>query len=123
MPLVRALSIGLVVLGVAALWLWHSRADDAWRVSAAFSWLLGCIVSGFLACAHAWRMKLREDGVPPELATMERFDARLLGRLDAPPPRLGDEWVRCIVAGMAWSAVGLAGLAVFYYGHLSIAFG
>ncbi len=120
MPLVRALSIGLVTLGigVAALWLWG--AENALQLSATFSWLLACIVVGFLSCAHAWRLKLRQDGVSPRLATMEVFDRTLLGNPAPPPPRIGDEWVQCIVSGSAWFAVGLAGLAIFYYGHLVV---
>lgn len=123
MPLVRALSLGLLALGVAVAALWLSNTEDAWRLSATLSWLLACIVAGFLSCAHAWRLKLREDQVSPALATMEIFDVRLLGRLDSRPPRLGDEWVRCMLSGSAWFAVGLAGLTLFYYGHLAVVHG
>jgi len=123
MPLVRALSLGSLVLGIAVLALWVQDTEDAIRLSATFSWLLACVVVGFLSCAHAWRLKLREDHVSPALATMEIFDVRLLGRVDPEPPRLSDEWVRCMAAGSAWFALGLAGLATFYYGHLAIVHG
>jgi hypothetical protein len=123
MPLVRALSFGLLVFGVGALATWMWGAEDAVRLSATFSWLLACIVVGFLSCAHAWRLKLREDHVSPALATMEVFDINLLGRLDAEPPRMSDEWVRCMASGSAWFALGLAGLALFYYGHLALVHG
>jgi hypothetical protein len=123
MPLVRALSLGLLVFGVGTLATWIWGAEDAMRLSATFSWLLACIVVGFLSCAHGWRLKLREDHVSPALATMEVFDVSLLGRLDAAPPRLSDEWVRCLAAGSAWFALGLAGLATFYHGHLAIVHG
>jgi hypothetical protein len=123
MLLVRALSVGLIALGIGVAALWRSDAGDAWQLSATFSWLLACVVAGFLSCAHGWRLKLREDEVSPALATMETFDLRLLGRLDSGAPRLSDEWVRCMVSGSTWFALGLAGLAVFYYGHLAIVHG
>jgi hypothetical protein len=118
-PLVSG-ALSATAVAVASLWL--SDTDPALRLSATFSWLLACVVSGFLLCAHAFKLKLREDRVPPALATMEEFDPRLLGTASPEAPSWHTPWVRCFVAGVACFAAGLAGLGVFYYRYLAIAF-
>jgi hypothetical protein len=118
----RIVSRALPGTGLVLAALWTAEAEPALRLSATFSWLLACVVSGFLLCAHAFRLKLREEGVSPALATMEEFDPRLLGHAASSPPGWDTPWVRCFAAGVGCFATGLAGLGIFYYRYLAIAY-